>query len=73
MCAPFPELTMLSFVFYCFLQKYCYLNKYVNQCFKKEKTRRSGLSAGALRMPDTSEVAGDFSPARSLTPQVRKL
>ncbi|OSK47030.1 hypothetical protein EAIG_05184, partial [Escherichia coli B108] len=34
---------------------------------------RSGLSAGALRMPDTSEVARDFSPARSLTPQVRKL
>ncbi|RBT87698.1 hypothetical protein B9N39_20545 [Escherichia coli] len=38
-----------------------------------KKTRRSGLSAGALRMPDTSEVARDFSPARSLTPQVRKL
>ncbi|BDI36074.1 hypothetical protein FRV13_09330 [Escherichia coli] len=39
----------------------------------QQKTRRSGLSAGALRMPDTSEVARDFSPAWSLTPQVRKL
>ncbi|PAP28413.1 hypothetical protein CJZ34_24150 [Salmonella enterica subsp. enterica serovar Hadar] len=39
----------------------------------KAKTRRSGLSAGALRMPGTSEVAGDYSPAGSLTPQVRKL
>ncbi|MBT8505049.1 hypothetical protein B5722_23390, partial [Escherichia coli] len=36
---------------------------------KKQKTRRSGLSAGALRMPDTSEVARDFSPAGSLTPR----
>ncbi|EMX53252.1 hypothetical protein ECMP0209802_1716 [Escherichia coli MP020980.2] len=45
----------------------------VNQDAQKNKTRRSGLSAGALRMPDTSEVARDFSPARSLTPQVRKL
>ncbi|EGD4714440.1 hypothetical protein DU443_26800 [Escherichia coli] len=40
---------------------------------KKNKTRRSGLSAGALRMPDTSEVARDFSLTWSLTPQVRKL
>lgn len=40
---------------------------------KQQKTRRSGVSAGALRMPDTSEVARDFSPAWSLTPQVRKL
>ena len=32
----------------------------------RRKTRRSGLSAGALRMPDTSEVAGDYSPAWSL-------
>ncbi|HGF4549754.1 TPA: hypothetical protein ACF5A6_004807, partial [Escherichia coli] len=39
----------------------------------KTKTRRSGLNAGALRMPDTSEVARDFSPAGSLTPQIRKL
>ncbi|HFK3780290.1 TPA: hypothetical protein ACPT6O_005333, partial [Escherichia coli] len=39
----------------------------------KTKTRRSGLSAGALRMPATSEVARDFSLAGSLTPQVRKL
>ncbi|ENY9264233.1 hypothetical protein ACLS05_004508, partial [Shigella sonnei] len=39
----------------------------------KTKTRRSGLSVGALRMPDPSEVARDFSPAWSLTPQVRKL
>ncbi|ERC70786.1 hypothetical protein ECBD561099_1664 [Escherichia coli Bd5610_99] len=43
------------------------------ECQEKTKTRRSGLSAGALRMPDTSEVARDFSPAWSLTPQVRKL
>ncbi|ERB89759.1 hypothetical protein S11_1388 [Escherichia coli B26-1] len=43
------------------------------ECQEKNKTRRSGLSAGALRMPDSSEVARDFSPARSLTPQVRKL
>ncbi|EGJ02448.1 hypothetical protein SB359474_0760 [Shigella boydii 3594-74] len=45
----------------------------VNQNDQKNKTRRSGLSAGALRMPDTSAVARDFSPAGSLTPQVRKL
>ncbi|HFG3719621.1 TPA: hypothetical protein ACGGNX_004582, partial [Escherichia coli] len=44
---------------------------FVNQT--NAKTRRSGLSAGALRMPGTSEVAGDYSPAGSLTPQVRKL
>ncbi|EFO0768567.1 hypothetical protein DYP11_20880 [Escherichia coli] len=35
--------------------------------------KRSVLSAGALRMPDTSEAARDFSLAWSLTPQVRKL
>ncbi len=40
---------------------------------EKNKTRRSGLSAGALRMPDSSEVARDFSLTWSLTPQVRKL
>ncbi|EFZ61510.1 hypothetical protein ECDEC12A_5764 [Escherichia coli DEC12A] len=45
----------------------------VNQNARKNKTRRSGLSAGALRMPDSSEVARDFSLAWSLTPQVRKL
>ncbi|UIV02908.1 hypothetical protein H6S20_13070 [Escherichia coli] len=45
----------------------------VNQNDQKKQTRRSGLSAGALRMPDTSAVARDFSPAGSLTPQVRKL
>ncbi|EFI4232883.1 hypothetical protein GXU00_004993 [Escherichia coli] len=45
---------------------------FVNQ-IDARKTRRSGLSAGALRMPDSSEVARDFSPAWSLTPQVRKL
>ncbi len=28
----------------------------------KTKTRRSGLSAGALRMPDTSEVTGISPP-----------
>ncbi|EBE0862818.1 hypothetical protein D1Z84_19480 [Escherichia coli] len=39
----------------------------------QQKTRRNGLSAGALRMPDSSEVARDFSLAWSLTPQVRKL
>ncbi|MCZ9120474.1 hypothetical protein OM313_12140, partial [Escherichia albertii] len=39
----------------------------------KTKTRRSGLSVGALRMSDSSEVARDFSLAWSLTPQVRKL
>ncbi|EFN9758111.1 hypothetical protein D3G84_22730 [Escherichia coli] len=31
------------------------------------------LTVAALRMHNTSEVARDFSPARSLTPQVRKL
>lgn len=45
----------------------------VNQNARKNKTRRSGLSAGALRMPDSSEVARDFPLAWSLTPQVRKL
>ncbi|EFO2502100.1 hypothetical protein B6Q00_28405 [Escherichia coli] len=40
----------------------------------KTKTRRSGLSAGALRMPDTSEVARDFSPRLvTLTSQIRSL
>lgn len=45
----------------------------VNQNARKKQTRRSGLSAGALRMPDSSEVARDFPLAWSLTPQVRKL
>ncbi|MCM5320979.1 hypothetical protein MMT25_23480, partial [Escherichia coli] len=39
----------------------------------KTLSRKPGAVQGALRMPATSEVARDFSPAGSLTPQVRKL
>ncbi|EDW9123520.1 hypothetical protein AXQ86_001113 [Salmonella enterica subsp. enterica serovar Braenderup] len=38
----------------------CFLTR---SFFRQTKTRRSGVSVGALRMPDTSEVAG-ISPRR---------
>ncbi|EFC9514267.1 hypothetical protein DP212_04820 [Escherichia coli] len=62
----------MTFIFCCV---YNQIYGYFSPCVfgAQQKTRRSGLSAGALRMPDTSEVARDFSPAWSLTPQVRKL
>ncbi|EFO3269278.1 hypothetical protein DPV17_21415 [Escherichia coli] len=62
----------MTFIFCCV---YNQIYGYFSPCAfsTQQKTRRSGLSAGALRMPDTSEVARDFSPAWSLTPQVRKL
>ncbi|MBE0210050.1 hypothetical protein FOT19_23520 [Escherichia coli] len=62
----------MTFIFCCV---YNQIYGYFSPCTfsAQQKTRRSGLSAGALRMPDTSEVARDFSLAWSLTPQVRRL
>lgn len=37
-----------------------------DQVIEHKKTRRSGLDAGALRMPDTKS-GGDFSPPMLLT------
>ncbi|EHX44618.1 hypothetical protein ECDEC12D_2376 [Escherichia coli DEC12D] len=52
----------MTFIFCCV---YNQIYGYFSPCAfsAQQKTRRSGLSAGALRMPDTSEVAGDYSPA----------
>ncbi|PBN64954.1 hypothetical protein ABE92_029585 [Escherichia coli] len=62
----------MTFIFCCVYNLiYGYFSPYAFST--QQKTRRSGLSAGALRMPDTSEVARDSSLAWSLTPQVRKL
>ncbi|WP_071990243.1 hypothetical protein, partial [Escherichia coli] len=45
----------------------------VTRTTRKNKNPPKRVKCGALRMPDTSAVARDFSPAWSLTPQVRKL
>ncbi|EFI9169361.1 hypothetical protein G3S79_004835 [Escherichia coli] len=62
----------MTFIFCCV---YNQIYGYFSPCAfsTQQKTRRSGFSAGALRMPDTSEVAGDYSPAWSLTSQTRSL
>ncbi|EDC6548113.1 hypothetical protein CW186_10825 [Salmonella enterica subsp. enterica serovar Montevideo] len=52
----------MTFIFCCvYNQIYGYFSPCVFSA--QQKTRRSGLSAGALRIPDTSEVAG-ISPRR---------